>query len=111
MPSDQDPNPPFFLLGTHADLDSSEEDESLPDIPVGPWVTHANEVGVLWSAEPVCMTQASAEMQSEEWTLWQTPILDLGVLVFTSSPCHSPILPVKKEGKFGSDGNQISQFV
>jgi len=40
------PKPPFFILGTHADLDSSEEDESLPDIPVGPWVTHANEVGV-----------------------------------------------------------------
>ena len=71
-PLDQDPNSPFFLLGTHADLDSSEEDESLPDIPSGPWVTHANEVGLPWSAEPVCMTQISAEMESEEWTLWPT---------------------------------------
>lgn len=48
LPSCQDPNPPFFLLGTHADLDSLEEDESLPDSPVGPWVTHADEAGFLF---------------------------------------------------------------
>lgn len=33
------------------------------------------------------------------------------MLIFTTSPCNIPILPVKNEGKVDSDGNQIYRFV
>lgn len=33
------------------------------------------------------------------------------MLIFTSSSCNTPILPVHKEGKFDADGNQICQSV
>ena len=56
LPSDQAPNLLLSLLETRPDLNSSEEGESLTDVPISPWATHANEVGLLLSAEPVCMT-------------------------------------------------------
>ena len=101
LPSDQMSSLLLSLLET-------EEDESLKNVPISLWTTHANEVGLLLSAEPVhiawkknkpfpSVAQYPLSRHAEQGL---EPIIDSllqqGGLVFTSSPCNTPILPVKK---------------
>ena len=111
------------MMETCPDLNPSEEDESLKNVPTSLWATHANEVRLLLSAEPVHVTwkknkpfpSVAQYPLSRDAERGIQPVIDFllqqGVLAFTSLPCNTPILPVKKEGKFDSDGNQIYRFV
>ena len=56
LPSDQAPSLLLSMMETCPDLNPSEEDESLKNVATSLWVTHANVVGLLLSAEPVPVT-------------------------------------------------------
>lgn len=96
--SDQTPSLLLTLLETRPYLNSSEEDESLKDFSISLWATHANEVGLLLSAEPVHITWKKNEpfpsvdqyLLSGDAQRRIEPIIDSllqrGGLVFTSSP-------------------------
>uniref|UniRef100_K7FJP6 Peptidase A2 domain-containing protein n=1 Tax=Pelodiscus sinensis TaxID=13735 RepID=K7FJP6_PELSI len=125
IPHNQAPN--FLMMlttdGQGINPDSKLESVELDQVPTSLWASHSNEVGKLLTAEPVRIrykhgrpyprvSQYPLSQEAEEGIAPViSSLLEQGVLIRTQSVCNTPILPVKKEGKFDDQGRQIYRFV
>ena len=86
----------------------------LAEVPAILWARHKNHVGFVNSAPPHLVTlKANAKLPMiRQYSLPPPPpkaiagiegviqsLLDQGVLVYTNSPCNTPILPIPKPGR------------
>lgn len=99
-----------FLLSpveTYLTLKSFEESATLRDVLVGLWSSHANEVGLLFSAVPMHIfwkrnkpVPAEAQQplfQESKKKKGIVLIIEPSVLIFTSSLCDTSILSVRRD--------------